>query len=176
MFILRAVCLVFLILVVCSFWVDAQQQQKRKRVSQRIQHQNQFNKQENNRPKGNKANKKPDKIRNVKPEKPLINGKNEIIQEIPGLGLVKGRTIKSEWTGKTILQFFDIPYGKAPSGSLRFKAPVPATPWTYVLNAEKPHHGCPSLQDLISYETLKLKNIDVEDCLRLTINTKSVSL
>lgn len=169
MFKLRALCLVLLILVVFgSFCVDAQQRQnKRNRVSQKVQSQHQINK-----PKGNRANKNQNKIQK---EKPLSKGKNVVTQEIPGLGSVRGRTIKSEWSGKTILQFFDIPYAKAPSGSLRFKAPVPASPWTNVLNADKPHHGCPSIQDLVSYEALKLKNIDPEDCLRLTINTKSVS-
>ncbi|KAI8122223.1 Glutactin [Lucilia cuprina] len=173
---LRVLCLVLLILVISSLCAEAQQQQnKRKRGSQKVQQQQNLNRPQNNKQKGNKINKVPIKNNKNRQEKPLKKVKDDVIQLIPGLGSVKGRTFKSEWSGKTIFQFLDIPYAKAPSGSLRFKAPVPVTPWSNVLSADKPHHGCPSLQDLVSYEALKAKKINVEDCLRLTVNTKSVT-
>ncbi|XP_065362194.1 glutactin [Calliphora vicina] len=172
---IRVLYFILLILVIFSLCADAQRQQNKwKRGSQKAQQQ-QLNKPQNNKQKGNKVTKIPIKVNKNRQEKPLKKIKDDATQLIPGLGSVKGRTFKSEWSGKTILQFLDIPYAKAPSGSLRFKAPVPVAPWTSVLNADKPHHGCPSLQDLYGFETLNSKNINVEDCLRLTVNTKSVN-
>lgn len=158
--------------MIFSLYAEAKQQQnKRKRSgSQKVQ---QF--QQSSKPNRNKNNKIPTKSNKNRQDRPIKKDTKEITHLIPGLGSVRGRTIKTEWSGKSVYQFFDIPYAKAPSGSLRFKAPVPVTPWSKVLPADKPHHGCPSLQDLVNYENLKSKNIDVEDCLRLTVNTKSVS-
>ncbi|KAM7354798.1 glutactin [Cochliomyia hominivorax] len=167
---LKNIYMVLLILVILSLHAEGKQQQnKRKRGSQRDQQYQQLNKQFN-KPRGNKINKNSNNSNKNRQEKPI---KNEITHLVPGLGSVRGRTIKTEWSGKTIFQFFDIPYAKSPSGSLRFKAPVPINPWTNVLHAEKPHHGCPSIQDLVNYEIFKSKNFDVEDCLRLTVSTKS---
>ncbi|XP_036229980.2 glutactin [Bactrocera oleae] len=98
-----------------------------------------------------------------------------ITKEIPNLGRLRGRTFKTAWSGKFIMQFLDIPYAKSPVGSLRFKPPVPAEPWEGTLNAHKPHVGCPSLQDLHNLKLWRKEKIDFEDCLRLTINTKNFS-
>lgn len=184
---IRVLAFILLILVIFSLYADAQQlqrqqqQQRQQQLNRRkkvAQKQQQLQQQQGqlNKPQGNKKIKNPNKTNNkIKTEKPEQKVKVFITHEIPGLGSVKGRTIKSEWSGKHILQFFDIPYGQAPIGSMRFKPSTPVAPWTNTLRADKPHYGCPSLQDFLNYETLKEKNVEVEDCLRLTINTKSVS-
>ncbi|XP_011190175.1 glutactin [Zeugodacus cucurbitae] len=96
-----------------------------------------------------------------------------ITKDIPNLGRVRGRTFKTVWAGKSILQFLDIPYAKSPVGALRFKPPVPAEPWEGTLNAHVAHVGCPSLQELHNIKRWRKEKIDFEDCLRLTINTKN---
>ncbi|CAD7003218.1 glutactin-like [Ceratitis capitata] len=96
-----------------------------------------------------------------------------IIKDIPNLGRVRGRALKSQWSGMSLVQFLDIPYAKSPVGPLRFKPPVAVTPWEGVLNAHKSHVGCPSLQDLNNYNHWRKKKIDFEDCLRLSVSTKS---
>jgi len=51
----------------------------------------------------------------------------------------------------------------------------PAPSWKGVLPAHRPHAGCPSIQDLIVFAKLEEDGFDVEDCLRLSVNTKAVS-
>ncbi|XP_053956885.1 glutactin [Anastrepha ludens] len=111
-----------------------------------------------------------------KPNSPTKVRKNSYVtKDIPGLGRVRGRTFKTEWSGKSIMQFLDIPYAKAPVGTLRFKPPVPADPWQGVLNAHKSHVGCPSLQNLYNLDIWRKKKIDFENCLRLSISSKFLS-
>lgn len=56
------------------------------------------------------------------------------------------------------------------------KAAEPTTPWKGILQAHRHHAGCPSIQDLVKFAKLEENGYDVEDCLRLTVNTKSVGL
>ncbi|KAH8376676.1 hypothetical protein KR093_000734 [Drosophila rubida] len=103
--------------------------------------------------------------------KPNGNTNNKVFTtSLPALGQIRGRTAFSDWTGKSIMQFFDIPYGKAE----RFKAAEAAGPWKGILQAHKHHVGCPSIQNLVKFASLEENGIDVEDCLRLTVNTKSL--
>ncbi|EDW80417.1 uncharacterized protein Dwil_GK18668 [Drosophila willistoni] len=106
-----------------------------------------------------------------KPNKPQQqNGPDVFTTTIPELGRIRGRTLTTEWTGQTIMQFLDVPYGSAD----RFKAAEPALPWKGVLSAHRHHAGCPSIQDILKFAKLEEEGFDVEDCLRLTINTKSL--
>ncbi|XP_039502201.1 glutactin [Drosophila santomea] len=122
--------------------------------------------QKNKRPKPQKAQKqKPNKqqVQNVKEPKVFTT-------TVPDLGKLRGRTLTTDWTGKKIMQFLDIPYGKAE----RFMPAEPAPSWKGVLPAHRPHAGCPSIQDLIVFAKLEEDGFDVEDCLRLTVNTKAM--
>lgn len=48
----------------------------------------------------------------------------KVTKTIPNLGRVRGRIIKTQWSGKNIMQFLDIPYAASPSGPLRFKVSI----------------------------------------------------
>ncbi|XP_034473882.1 glutactin [Drosophila innubila] len=107
-----------------------------------------------------------------RPNKPQQNKPNSKVftTTLPTLGKIRGRTTITDWTGKSIMQFLDIPYGKAE----RFKAAEAASPWKGILQAHKHHAGCPSIQNLLKFVNLEENGVDVEDCLRLTVNTKSL--
>jgi len=64
--------------------------------------------------------------------------------------------------------YLGIPYAKAPSGSLRFKAPVPQPKWEGVFNAYEFGAVCPQVYDPIELDDPH-ENVDVEDCLTINI-------
>jgi para-nitrobenzyl esterase len=64
--------------------------------------------------------------------------------------------------------YLGIPYAKAPSGSLRFKAPEPHPKWNSVFNAYEFGAVCPQVYDPIELDDPKEK-VNVEDCLTLNI-------
>ncbi|XP_026843478.1 glutactin [Drosophila persimilis] len=103
-------------------------------------------------------------------QKPSTPESNVFTASVPVLGRLRGRTLSTDWTGKEIMQFLDVPYGKAD----RFKAAEPASSWRGVLPAHRHHPGCPSIQDLLKYAKLEEDGFDVEDCLRLSISTKAM--
>ncbi|XP_016979622.1 glutactin [Drosophila rhopaloa] len=137
------------------------------------------NKQKQQRPgnqgMGNHRNKrpKPQQGQKQKPNKqkvPNVQEPKVFTVTVPELGRLRGRTLSTDWTGKKIMQFLDIPYGKAE----RFKPAGPAPAWRGVLPAHRPHAGCPSIQELLVFAKLEEDGFDVEDCLRLTVNTKAM--
>ncbi|XP_013111494.2 glutactin [Stomoxys calcitrans] len=180
---MRPLYLVLLILVIGAALIEAQQQNRRKNGGGgggKQQHQQQQNNKRKpmGKPNGNRnnnrnnnRNKNGNKMNKEKPtaKKTLVN------HIIPGLGAVRGRVVKSEWTGQTIIQFFDIPYAQGASGAMRFKPASPVAPWTGTMKTERPFGGCPSIQDDKDYDALKARNIEAEDCLSVTISTKSFS-
>ncbi|EDW03514.1 glutactin [Drosophila grimshawi] len=104
-------------------------------------------------------------------QKPNNNKKYKVFTAtLKDLGTIRGRTLVTDWTGQTVMQFLDIPYGKA----ARFKAAEPVSPWKGILLAHRPHAGCPSIQDLGKFAKLEEDDYDIENCLRLTVNTKSL--
>ncbi|KAH8357917.1 hypothetical protein KR200_002212 [Drosophila serrata] len=122
----------------------------------------------NKRPRpqqGQKQKQKPNKQQMQNVQQPTI-----FTVSVPELGKLRGRTLSTDWTGQKIMQFLDIPYGKAD----RFKPAEPAPAWRGSLPAHRPHAGCPSIQDLLMFSKLEEEGYDVEDCLRLTINTKAM--
>ncbi|XP_037711150.1 glutactin [Drosophila subpulchrella] len=136
-------------------------------------------KQQNPRPGnqglGNRRNKRPNPQQGQKQklDKKQVQNAQEpkvFTATVPVLGRLRGRTLTTDWTGKKIMQFLDIPYGKAE----RFKPAEPAPSWRGVLPAHRPHAGCPSIQDLAAFAKLEENGFDVEDCLRLTVNTKAM--
>ncbi|XP_073837698.1 glutactin [Musca autumnalis] len=166
---MRITYLILLVLVI-GVVVNAAQQQNRKRNGAVAQGKQQQQKQRN---PNNRVNKNGGGMRNKKVKPERMNKKVLVTHVIPGLGSVRGRTVKTEWSGQEIIQFFDIPYATGSSGALRFKPAKPVQPWTGTMKAERPYGGCPALDDDSDYDALLEKHIEVEDCLRLTVNTKS---
>jgi para-nitrobenzyl esterase len=64
--------------------------------------------------------------------------------------------------------YLGVPYAKAPSGALRFKAPQPQPKWNGVFNAYEFGAVCPQIYDPIELDNPKEK-VNVEDCLTLNI-------
>ncbi|XP_055905442.1 glutactin-like [Eupeodes corollae] len=108
-----------------------------------------------------------------------LDGRNKkdnrhIIVNIPEVGKVRGRIDSTQWSNKILYEFIDIKYGESPSGALRFKPSVPAKPWKNIRKAFTSRGGCPSLQDGMSLKLADAnKERDLEDCLFLSVSTKS---
>lgn len=92
------------------------------------------NNKNNNKNKGQQqqqrpvANKRPKPQQNPnnnpnRPNKPVQNPASQKVftTTLSGLGKIRGRTSLTEWTGQTVMQFLDVPYGKAE----RFKVRSP---------------------------------------------------
>lgn len=79
------------------------------------------NNKNNNKNKGQQqqrpvANKHPKPQQNQKrPNKPAQNTASPKVftTTLSGLGKIRGRTSLTEWSGQNVMQFLDIPYGKA---------------------------------------------------------------
>ncbi|CAF4915611.1 unnamed protein product [Pieris macdunnoughi] len=85
--------------------------------------------------------------------------------------------VKGYQDGSGLYIFYNIPYAKAPTGKDRFKAPLPATNRSYVLEAINKGIVCPQSTELFSMynETITI----TEDCLIANIfvpDTKKTSL
>ncbi|XP_052873456.1 esterase E4-like [Anopheles cruzii] len=87
---------------------------------------------------------------------------------IEGLGLVQGSVGRTAWTGRPISQFHSIKYAEAPTGDLRFRAPVSVRPWPGVLDASSASRPCPQVRLTTTADDPK-----AEDCLSLSIYTTS---
>lgn len=87
----------------------------------------------------------------------------EIVQTTTGP--IKGIIRKTIWHGMRYDAFLGIPYAKPALGALRFKPPVPITPWTTVFNADKEGPACAQV-DFFTGEYL-----GVEDCLYMNVMT-----
>jgi para-nitrobenzyl esterase len=61
-------------------------------------------------------------------------------------------------------EFLGIPYAAPPTGELRWKAPVPHTPWTAALDATQFDPACAQPNDVLT-------SLSSEDCLYLNIYT-----
>ncbi|XP_028141158.2 juvenile hormone esterase [Diabrotica virgifera virgifera] len=82
-------------------------------------------------------------------------------------GLVEGTT-RTSTNGIPFHSFTCIPYGKAPKGNLRFKAPQPVEPWQGVLHVNHEENCCVQL-DMLTY-----KLCGSEDCLSLHVFTRKI--
>ncbi|EFX78599.1 hypothetical protein DAPPUDRAFT_105048 [Daphnia pulex] len=83
---------------------------------------------------------------------------------IPALGGLRGSQMVSS-SGRKFDAFRGIPYAEPPVGNLRFRDPIPAQPWTGVLDATKEGPAC-FQNDLLSGITA-----GQEDCLVLNVYT-----
>ncbi|XP_059610770.1 esterase B1-like [Phlebotomus argentipes] len=82
------------------------------------------------------------------------------------LGPIRGLHSENLW-GTKYLSFYRVPYAKPPIGSLRFKDPEPAEPWTEVLDCTVESQGCS--QKMMFLETFQGE----EDCLHLSVFTRN---
>ncbi|EFA06759.1 esterase B1 [Tribolium castaneum] len=80
-------------------------------------------------------------------------------------GQIKG-SIDNDYLGKPYYYFLGIPYGKAPTGDLRFKAPVPVDPWKGIRDATQEGPECPSLHLI-----LKTYVGSEDNCLHVNVYT-----
>ncbi|MFN8381972.1 MAG: carboxylesterase family protein [Anaerolineales bacterium] len=64
--------------------------------------------------------------------------------------------------------YLGIPYAKAPSGSLRFKAPEPQPKWDGIFNAYEFGAICPQVYDPVEIDDPN-ENVNQEDCLTVNI-------
>ncbi|KAH8283611.1 hypothetical protein KR018_009332 [Drosophila ironensis] len=163
------VLLAIVLLVLCVASSEAQRNSRNKQKQQRPQNGMQASANHKNR------KSKPQQAQKQKPnkqkQKPQQGQEPKVFTAtIPELGKLRGRTLITDWTGQKIKQFLDIPYGKAE----RFQAAEPAPAWKGALPSHRPHAGCPSIQDILMFAKLEEDGYDVEDCMRLTINTKAM--
>lgn len=98
---------------------------------------------------------------------------DNLLVTLPDLGKVQGSITHSAWSNQEIYQFLSVPYAEAPSGSLRFKAPVPKAPWSDVVDGRKYGRRCPVSTHVNATEAEN--GVDLEDCLTLCVYTRNVS-
>ena len=70
-----------------------------------------------------------------------------------------------------VFQFAGVPYAQDPVGALRFMPPVPAAPWTGVLDATRPAAIAPQTASRLVAVMGDFAGTQSEACLRLTIST-----
>lgn len=79
-------------------------------------------------------------------------------------GVLQGN-VKNDYQGNRYYSFRGIPYGEAPIGELRFKAPKPAQPWKGIRDATKEGSDCYSRHMIFKHI------VGAEDCLYLNVFT-----
>lgn len=91
-----------------------------------------------------------------------VTNLNKLKTVITQYGLVQG-TQKTTILGRNYYSFQSIPYMKAPLGKLRFRDPVPPTPWLKPLDATKepPSYSCfdSFTQQLVGQEDAAVINV-----------------
>ncbi|GAB0086092.1 Carboxylic ester hydrolase [Sergentomyia squamirostris] len=97
------------------------------------------------------------------------------VVNLPGLGQLRGSTTTCAWSGRKIYQFLGVKYAETPIGELRFKTPVPISPWEGVRDATKYGRPCPSIDNILS---MSLDDVtpELEDCINLCVYTKDLSV
>jgi len=99
----------------------------------------------------------------------FVFGADEVIQL--DQGKLIGGSLRTR-NGREIKTFQGIPYGKSPTGDLRFKDPVPAEPWIGVLNATTEPQVC--IQKNLFYYQQADVLVGSEDCLYLNVYTPKI--
>ncbi|XP_017483202.1 PREDICTED: glutactin-like isoform X1 [Rhagoletis zephyria] len=96
------------------------------------------------------------------------------VVNIYGQGPVRGSYDETLWTKQQFLSFRGIPYAESPSGKLRFKPPTSRKPWQKTFDAQNFGKRCPVITSVSKLNASKLKD-DLEDCLNLSVYTKSLN-
>lgn len=102
----------------------------------------------------------------------VVAQSDNLLVTLPHLGKVHGSITYTAWTNHEIYQFLSVPYAKAPSGNLRFKAPMPKKEWSGIIDGSKYGRRCPVSSHLSQADN---DSIDLEDCLTLCVYTRNVS-
>lgn len=101
-----------------------------------------------------------------------------ITVDIPGQGTVLGSETEGAFTGRRIYQFRGLNFAEPPSGFRRFKAPVPALPWTGTRDATETGRDCPTFANTINnrnVDNMTTTDEDIEDCLHLSVYSTDLS-
>lgn len=61
-------------------------------------------------------------------------------------GTVRGRVVRV--LNNTVEQYLGIPFAQPPVGPLRFKPPLPKTPWEGTVDATAGNTACPQVRDV----------------------------
>ncbi|XP_060524289.1 juvenile hormone esterase-like [Cylas formicarius] len=85
-------------------------------------------------------------------------------------GQVRGLELQTS-SNKSFYGFQGIPYGLPPVGDLRFQAPLPAEPWSGILNAT--HEASPCIF-LVNYSYYPDPLVENEDCLFINVYTPTL--
>ncbi|KQR01262.1 carboxylesterase [Arthrobacter sp. Leaf141] len=84
-------------------------------------------------------------------------------------GSIRGTSLEAD--GTTIQRFLGIPYAEPPSGANRFRPPVPALPWTGVLDCTAPGPAAPQNPGSHAPPGSTPRSWSEESCLNLNIWT-----
>lgn len=82
-------------------------------------------------------------------------------------GIILGKRERTGIAGRYFYSFRGIPFAEPPVGSLRFKDPVPASPWNGTIDGTIDPPKCPQLQFYIT--------VGEEDCLFLNVYTPKLN-
>lgn len=91
---------------------------------------------------------------------------DNLLVTLPHLGKVQGSITHTAWSNQEVYQFLSVPYAEAPSGNLRFKAPIPKKEWSGIIDGSKYGRRCPVSSHLSQTDP---DSIDLEDCLTLSM-------
>lgn len=118
---LRSILLLLLVAFLALALISSASAQRNRNNKNNNKNKGQQQQQQQQRPV---ANKRPKPQQNPnRPNKPVQNTPSPKVftTTLSGLGKIRGRTTLTEWTGQTVMQFLDVPYGKAE----RFKVRSP---------------------------------------------------
>ncbi|XP_055856736.1 glutactin-like [Episyrphus balteatus] len=107
------------------------------------------------------------------PPLPSYNDPN-VIALPNAAGYVRGKEIRSAYTGKNFKAFLGIKYGSVGSGLERFQAARQAPISNGIINATVEPMACPQFPDLLKVEQAERQGINVDDCLTLSIFTPNI--
>ncbi|XP_049292118.1 glutactin-like isoform X1 [Anopheles funestus] len=104
----------------------------------------------------------------------LATASSGITVRIQSLGEVIGSETVTARTEQLVYQFFNIPYAEAPTGTRRFKPPVPIASWNVAKDVSEPGRPCPQpgITDQLNPGDITPA---IEDCLSLSVFTKNVT-
>ncbi|XP_055856128.1 glutactin-like [Episyrphus balteatus] len=91
------------------------------------------------------------------------------------MGSIRGKVIETAWTNRKVYQFIDLRYAEAPSGVSSFKNPRPIPSWKGIYNAMVEKTGCLSIESLTTKFRHYDIDMDLEDCLTMTITTPNIT-
>lgn len=121
---LRSILLLLLVAFLALALISSASAQRNRNNKNNNKNKGQQQQQQQQRPVANKRPKPQQNPNNNpnRPNKPVQNTPSPKVftTTLSGLGKIRGRTTLTEWTGQTVMQFLDVPYGKAERFKVRF--------------------------------------------------------